>query len=188
MDRVKSTRKVVNGIDVQRLGETIKQVSNEPELARFQFRVRNRWSGDGGYSKSTVEDMYGAGAERPHKRRFEVEADEPEVLVGEDRAPNPVEHLLNALAGCLTGAMVYHAAARGIRLDEVESEIEGDLDVRGFTGTAKDVRKGYQRIRATFHVKSDAPAEVLRECASFSPVFDSLSNGVPIDLKIEKKA
>lgn len=179
---------MVNGVDVQRLGETIKQVSKDPDLGRFKFRVRNRWSGDGGYSKTTVQDMFGAGAERPHVQRFELEADEPEVLIGKDRAPNPVEHLLNALASCLTGAMVYHAAARGIRLEEVESEVEGDLDVRGFIGVSKDVRKGYQRIGVTFHVRSDASEETLRECALFSPVFDSITNGVPIDLTIEKKA
>lgn len=185
--RTTTRDRVVNGIDVQRLGETIKQVSKDPALARFQFRIRNRWSGDGGYSKTVVQDTYGAGAERAHKQRFELEADEPEVLVGKDRAPNPVEHLLNALASCLTGAMVYHAAARGIRLEEVESEVEGDLDLRGFTGVSTDVRKGYERIRVTFHVKSDAPEETLRECALFSPVFDSLTNGVPVDLTIEKK-
>ena len=187
VDRTTTPSKVVNGVDVQRLGDTIKQLSKQPDLARFQFKARNRWSGDGGFSRTEIQNPFGVGQEQPHKRRFELEADEPEVLLGQDRGANPVEHLLNALAACLTGAMVYHAAARGLRLDEVESEVEGDIDLRGFTGVSKDVRKGYQRIRVTFHVKSDAPPEQLRECALFSPVFDSITNGVPVDLKIEKK-
>jgi uncharacterized OsmC-like protein len=56
------------------------------------------------------------------------------IRSGEDQAPNPVEHLLNALAGCLTTAMVAHAAVRGIHIEELESEIEGDLDLRGYLG------------------------------------------------------
>lgn len=188
MDRTTTTSKVVNGVDVQKLGETIKQLSKEPELARFKFKAKNRWSGDGGYSHTEIRDPFGVGRDQPHRRRFELEADEPEVLLGQDRGANPVEHLLNALASCLTGAMVYHAAARGIRLDEVESEVEGDIDLRGFTGVSKDVRKGYQQIRVTFHVKSDATEEQLRECALFSPVYDSITNGVPVELKIQKKS
>ncbi len=188
VDRKTTASKVVNGVDVQRLGETIKQLSRQPDLAQFKFKARNRWSGDGGYSRTEVADPFGVGKDQPHRRRFELEADEPEVLLGQDRAANPVEHLLNALASCLTGAMVYHAAARGLRLEEVESEVEGDIDLRGFTGVSKDVRKGYQQLRVTFHVRSDATPEQLRECAMFSPVFDSIMNGVPIDLKIEKKA
>ncbi|MCO5169177.1 MAG: OsmC family protein [Planctomycetes bacterium] len=187
VNRTTTTSKVVNGIDVQALGETIKQLGKQPELARFKFKVSNRWSGDGGFSRTEVQDPYGVGKEQPHKQRFQVEADEPEVLIGKDRAPNPVEHLLSALVTCLTGAMVYHAAARGIRLDEVESEVEGDIDLRGFTGVAPDVRKGYQQIRVTFRVKSDAPEGALRECALFSPVFESITKGVPVDLRIEKR-
>lgn len=186
-NRTTTAQKVVNGVDVQKLGETIKQLSKQPDLARFRFRARNRWSGDGGLNKTTIDGLYGAGQEHPHKKPFELQADEPEVLAGKDRAANPVEHLLNALVTCLTTSMVYHAAARGIRLEEVESQIEGDIDLRGFTGVSPDVRKGYEKLRVTFKVKSDAPAAQLRECALFSPVFDSLTRGVPIDLTIEKK-
>jgi hypothetical protein len=40
--------------------------------------------------------------------------------------------------------MVYHAAVRGIKLDEVESKLEGDLDLRGFFAIADEVRPGYE--------------------------------------------
>jgi hypothetical protein len=45
---------------------------------------------------------------------FFVDCDEPPVLLGRDQAPNAAEYLLHALAACLTGSIVYHAAARGI--------------------------------------------------------------------------
>ena len=59
-----------------------------------------------------------------------TEADDPPNLAGHDEAPNPVEHLLHALASCLTTSMVAHAAVRGIAIEALESELEGDRDCR----------------------------------------------------------
>ena len=88
-------------------------------------------------------------------------ADEPPVLIGGDQGANPVEFVLHALAACLTTTMVYHAAARGIEIGAVSSELEGDIDVRGFMGLAPDVRKGYSAVRVKMSVESAAPAATL---------------------------
>ena len=50
------------------------------------------------------------------------------------------------------------AAARGVTLHEVESRIEGDINLLGIFGMSKDVRNGYQGIRASFSIKGDASA------------------------------
>src|SRR5690348_14781157 len=119
----------VNGVDVGRLSATIAHVTAEPALARFQFRAGNSWI-DGGYSRSTIQGFFGAGQEDTTRTApFTVDTDEPPVLLGENRAPNTVEYVLHALAACLSGTVVYHAAARGIVLDAVETTIQGDLDV-----------------------------------------------------------
>ena len=55
------------------------------------------------------------------------------------------------------------AAARGVRLTEVELTLEGDIDLRGAFGLSKEVRNGYQGIRVTFVVRGDASPEKLRE-------------------------
>ena len=66
----------VNGVDLDRLSGTIDAVSAEPVLARFQFRARNHWI-DGGYSRTTIKDFYGAGAEDATRTEpFSVDADE----------------------------------------------------------------------------------------------------------------
>ena len=180
------TKNVVNGVDVEALKEKAGVLKQQPELGKFTFKATNRWLG-GGHSKTTVTEFHGEGKDIEHDQAFEMEADEPHVLLGGDEGANPVEHLLNALCTCLTGAMVYHAAVRGIKIDEVESTVEGDLDVRGFMGLSDDVRKGYQNIDVTFKVKSDASPEKLKECALFSPVHDVVANGTNVNLKIEKK-
>lgn len=177
--------KVINGVDVDELAHRAHELQENPELAKFHFRISNRWL-DGGHSRTKVEDFEGVGERLSHKQTFRIEADEPDVLLGNDQGPNPVEHLLNALAGCLTSSLVYHAASRGIRIDAIQSTIEGDLDIRGFMGLSNDVRKGYQNIRVTFRVKSDADEQKLSELAQFSPVFDTVSHGTDISLRFEK--
>jgi uncharacterized OsmC-like protein len=175
----------INGLDVEALGRTIAGVREDPELGAFEFRTRTRWL-EGGNNRTTITSFHGVGQEND-ERRFVVEADEPSVLLGRDRAPNPVEYLLEALASCLTSAMVYQAAARGIVIDECECELRGELDVRGFLGLSPDARKGYRRIEARFRVKSTGTAEELEECARFSPVLDVVSNGTEVALEIERR-
>ena len=88
----------------------------------------------------------------------------------------------------MTTTMVYHAAVRGIKLDEVESKLEGDLDLRGFFAIADEVRPGYEEIRVNFKVKTDLEnLETLKELIRLSPVYDVVSNGTNVDVQIERK-
>jgi uncharacterized OsmC-like protein len=180
-----SITKVVNGVDLQRLTETIGAVQAQPELAAFEFRVTNEWI-DGGHNRSTVRNFYGVGQEDTSREAaFVFDADEPDVLLGGDNGANPVEYLLHALAACMTTSMVYHAAARGITIESVESQLQGDLDLRGFLGLDENVRPGYENIRATFKVKADTTAEQLEELVKFSPVFNSVCQPVNVEANVE---
>ena len=175
----------LNGVDLQRLGETIEAVQASPDLAKFKFRATNEWV-DGGHNRSTIRNFYGVGKEdTSRKAAFTFDADEPDVLLGKDNGANPVEYLLHALAACMTTSMVYHAAARGIAVESVESKLEGDLDLRGFLGLDENVRPGYENIRVTFKVKADATAEQLEELFKFSPVHNSVCQPVNIEAKVE---
>ena len=177
----------LNGVDTPTLFATLDVVKGQPELAKFQFRARNRWQ-SGTLSETTISTFSGAGGEHAHKTVFKVNADHPAVLVGEDRAPLPVEYLLHALASCITGGIANIAAARGVALTEVESQIEGDINLFGIFGMSKDVRNGYQGIRASFSIKGDAPPEKLQEIVeqsrARSAVFDVLTNGVPVSMSV----
>jgi uncharacterized OsmC-like protein len=181
--------KIINGVAVDDLFMTIDAIKTTPDIAKFKFRVRNQWL-RGSQNKSTVNAFYGAGQNLSRSKPFVLQADEPSVLLGKDAAANPVEHLLHALASCLTTSMVYHAAARGIQIEEVESSLEGDIDLHGFLDLDRSVRKGYQGIRVHFKIKADVPDEQLQEIVQlgpgYSPVFDSLTNGVPVSVKAER--
>jgi uncharacterized OsmC-like protein len=180
---------LTNGVDTDRLHETVAAVKGSPELGRFTFRIENRWI-DAGENRSQTKSFRAGGQEISHRADFTMAADEPEILLGRDKGANPVEHLLHALASCVTTSMVYHAAARGIPIEWVESSLEGDLDLQGFLGLDPTIRNGYQQIRLKLRIKADVNDEQLRELSSlgptFSPVFDSIAKGVPISVSAER--
>jgi uncharacterized OsmC-like protein len=185
--KTRRERLPLNGVDTPTLFGTLDLVKSQPELAKFQFRARNRWQ-SGNLSETTIGTFSGAGGEHAHKTTFRATADHPAVLVGQDRAPLPVEFLLHALASCITGGIANIAAARGVTLTEVESTLEGDIDLLGILGLSSDVRNGYQGIRASFSIKGDAPPETLQEIVAQSrarsAVFDVLTNGVPVSMSV----
>ncbi|HEY7258611.1 MAG TPA: OsmC family protein [Gaiellales bacterium] len=179
---------VRNGVDTEVLFGTLDAIRAQPELGRFQFRAENQWIA-GAHNRTTIKDFYGAGQEDSSRSEaFSIDAGEPAILLGSDTGPNPAEYLLHALAACLTTTLVYVAAARGVRLTEVESTLEGDIDVQGALGLSDEHRNGFEQIRASFRVKGDAPAEKLREVVSRaqkrSAVFDMVTNGVPVSVDV----
>ncbi len=178
-----TTQKQVNGVNVEQLFQTIDAIQVTPKIAKFTFRAKNQWQG-GGHNRTTINEFEGACQRHTRAQPFVLDNDEPPVLLGKDIGANPVEQVLHALAGCLTSSLVYHAAARGIQINEVESTYEGDLDLRGFLGLDPKVRNGYQQLRITFKVKGDAPEEKLQELVELaqkrSPVFDVVTHGVPV--------
>jgi len=177
---------VVNGIDTEVLGQTVQAIAEESELGKCHFRARNTWM-SGSQNCTTISGFYGAGQEIEHEQTFVMHSDEPPVLAGKDEAPNPVEHLLNALAACVTTSIVAHAAVRGIHIESVESELEGDMDINGFLGLKPDVPCGYTDIRMKFRIESDADTEVLQQFAAYSPVFNTITRGANVDIQIETK-
>lgn len=176
-----------NGIHMETLQGTVNAIAQEPELGACKFRASNLWLG-GNHNRSTISGFYGARQEIAHKQQFVLDADEPPILAGNDEGANPVEHLLNALAACVTTSMVAHAAVRGIHIEELESELEGDLDLRGFLGLDQDVPKGFTDIRIRFKVKTDARnMEILKTLTAFSPVLNTITRGARVDVQVEQK-
>ena len=178
---------LVNGVDTPTLMATVNAIKDDPGLGACRFRARNTWL-SGNHNRSVVSGFFGARQEIAHARTFEMDADEPAILAGHDQGANPVEHLLHALAACLTTSMVAHAAVRGIEIEELESALEGDIDLRGFLGLDATVPRGYTAIRVAFRARGTAENLArLRELAQFSPVFNTLSHGTRVEVTVEPK-
>jgi uncharacterized OsmC-like protein len=92
------------------------------------------------------------------------EAQAHEGVGGAGTAACSGDLLLGALAACaqLTCQMV--ATAMGIEATRMEVSVEGDLDLRGTLGLARDVGAGFSSIRVRFEI--DAPTATDDEIAS----------------------
>ena len=177
----------LNGLDVGAAFDTIEAIKADRSLGKFQFRARNVWI-DGGVNRSTIRDFYGAGQEDDSRvTDFVFTNGEPPVLLGNNEGANPVEFLLHALAGCVTTTLVLHAAARGIAIEDVSTELEGDLDVRGLLGLDESVSPGYEQIRIKMTVKAKCSDDELDDLLSFtrdhSPVCNTVCRPVPIQIE-----
>jgi uncharacterized OsmC-like protein len=180
----------VNGVNVTQLGESMDAIRETPELSRFKFRVSNRWI-EGTYNQATVNSYFGVLQEHDNRKPMVFDIDEPPVLLGQDRGPNPVEYLLVGLSGCVTTALVAHAAARGIEIKGLETFLEGDLDVQGFLGMSDTIPVSYQGITITFKIDADMTddekEELIRLAQQYSPVLATVMNPVPVHLKLHKE-
>jgi len=176
---------ICNGVNVTKLGQTIEAVKQQPEIGQFKFRARNQWD-NGGHNVATVDSFYGTCQELEHKQPFVMHADEPAVLLGEDNGANPVEFVLAGLSGCMTTTLAYHAAGRGMNIEKISSEFEGDIDLQGLLDLNPKVRSGYREIRVKFKVKGDLDEQTIQELLRKSPVYDTLANPVKIKIEVEK--
>jgi uncharacterized OsmC-like protein len=187
MDAMANEGMTRNGIDLERVAGLIGRIEADPALARFRFRARNRWVG-GSENRSTLFDFDGLGetAITRHKP-FEYTNDEPPALIGHDESANALEFLLHALAGSITTTFVLRAAALGVVIDSLFTEVEGEIDVRGMLGVAGAPASGYERIRVVIDVTATASESVLEEIIEFArvhaPVCGALMHAVPVRIE-----
>ena len=181
--------KIVNGVNVTQLFDTIENIKENKDIAKFNFRAQNKWV-DGTENHTTVSDYYGACKTHTRNKPHVFVKDEPPVLLGGDKGANPVEYLLVGLAGCITTSLVAHAAAKGIQIDSIESTLEGDIDLQGLLQLDENVNPGYQGINISFKIESDASDETLQGLIDLarkaSPVANTVSRPTPVNVKLAR--
>lgn len=172
-----------NGVDVERLEQTVEVLANDSAGGQFRFRADTAWTG-GLRCVTSINDFDQAG-ERIHTQEFAIKGDEPEQILGQRTAPNAVELLLAALGSCLSVGYAANAAAMGIELEELRFEMEGTVDLRGFLGISEEVRPGYNTMTCTAYIDADASEEELSELRkrveATSPLMDNIMNAVPLE-------
>ena len=180
-----ATPAITNGVNVTQLVDTIELIKRDPSLATFRFRSQTHWQG-GGRCETRIDGFYGAGQDMTRPTAHRLTGDEPPVLLGADAAPNAVEAVLHALAACISVGYVYNAAARGISIESLRFDAEGELDLRAFLGLSETVRPGFKSITFTATVKADATRRDLEELCEYvqrtSPLLDIIRNPVPVTI------
>ena len=173
---------VVNGIDVDDLFALIEGVRREPAKGKTNWRVATTWQGQA-RSRAEIES-YDIGGEKV-PRRFSIDIDEPRELGGSNSFANPQDHLIAALNACMTVGYVAQCAVRGITLESLAIETDGEIDLRGFLGIDPAVPQGYENLRYTVRIEGNGTkeqfAEVHKAVMATSPNFYNLSQ--PVVLK-----
>ena len=177
----------INGLDMEALVGTVDAVKQDPSLGSFEFRATNQWI-NGGENRSRIKEFYGAGSEDESRTTaFEFTNGEPPVLLGANEGANPVEFLLHALAGCVTTTTVLHAAARGIQIESLSTELVGTIDVQGLLALDDSVPVGYEQIQVKMDIKADCSDKELDELLAFaqdhSPVCNTVCRPVPVTVE-----
>lgn len=173
---------IVNGINTDDLKALAAAVAADPAAGQTNWKVRSEWRGRT-HNRSYI-DGFGMGGEYV-ERKFTIDVDEPEELGGSNRFPNPQEYLIAALNSCMMVGYAALCALNGIRLDHLEIETEGDIDLRGFLGLRDDITPGYESLKYTVRIKGDATAEqfeeIHRAVQKTSPNFNNIARAVQLN-------
>lgn len=165
-----TTVKSCTNIDLDAFDQTRAAVQDDASVGEGSFTTVTRWE-DGARARTTA-------------RSFTIETDEPAPLGGTDAAVDPMELLLASLGTCLTIGWVTHAARRGVEYRDLSIEVEGDYDLRGYLDIDDDVRPGFEAVRYTVDVDTDADEATLEEirhaAERTSPMFDNVLNGTDV--------
>ncbi len=183
-----ATTTIRNGVDVERLVQTIDAIQGDAGIAGFTFRSTTTWR-QGAASTSEVSAFTHMGRETAHARTHIFRGDEPDVLLGSDSGPNAVELVLAALGSCYAVGFVYNAAALGYEVEDLAFDVEGDLHLRNFVGIEEGPRPGFTAIRVRGRATAvNATQEQLDELCRYvqktSPVGDIIANAVPVEVSL----
>jgi uncharacterized OsmC-like protein len=176
----------LNGVNAQILNTVFESMRNQPEVAKVTFSVKSEWNG--GFSVTSASKGFRMGGQNIERNtEYKAQYDYPNQLSGKGRGPTVCESCMGALAACLTQTIVAHATSRGVQIDSIKINVEGDVDMRGWTGLSNDVRPGAQQFRVNMNIKSNnASKEEINELYEigrrFPPAFDTLTNGTSVVL------
>lgn len=175
---------VLNGWNVDAMTEAVEAVRQQPEAGKLTWRGAVTWDGAFGMNARTeaIEQMG-----QVIQRRFTLRGDHPPELLGQNTGPTAVETLLAALGSCITGTYAAQATARGIDLERLEVEIEGQIDLNGFFQLAP-VRPGLSGVKVNIRAQANADEHTLEELKQAtleaSPVYDSVAHPVSIETAV----
>lgn len=175
-----------NGVDTQALFQTIDAIKQEPGKASCKFFATTHWH-HGTVSDTKITHYELSGEDIPQD--YTMTVDEPSGLLGTDAAPNPQMMLFAALNTCVLNTFIVNAAAKGIRVDSVQIDTRGELDLRGFLAIDKSVNAGYDTINFVFRVSGDGTPEQFQECLEagtrYSPNYQTITKAVKVNYNLE---
>lgn len=153
----------LNGIDINALQNFARDVAADATKRHASFNVKTEWKGQ---TRSVAKVSRYSLAGQTYSRDFEITADEPQQLLGQNTAPNPLELLLAALNACMSVGYAANAAMMGVKIHSLEIETDTTLDLRGFLGLDDSLNPGNDEVSVAVRLHTDAPRERVEELHS----------------------
>lgn len=154
--------------------QVIKAFTKKPELAQAVYQAKTK----------LVENLKTEAQVGNHI----MVIDEPQEMGGTDAGPNPLDTFLAALGTCQEITYAAYAAVMGIKLDKVEVEVKGDIDLRGLLGIG-DIKPGFRKISYLTRITSLEPKEKIQQLIAaveaHCPVMDSIKTPIEVEGKVE---
>jgi uncharacterized OsmC-like protein len=181
----------INGVNPQQLGSLLNTIKDHPDASEAKFFVKTEWKCEdeddsgGFYVRSSCKDFQLGGQTIQRNKSYTMVFDFPPQFSGEGKGLTVCEGCMSSLGACITQTIVAHATARSINIDSISIDIEGNIDLQGFTGLSTDTRPGAQGFRLNVNIKSTTASKEqisqLYEIGKrFSPAFDTLTNGTSV--------
>jgi len=174
---------MLNGINLEGLQEYIEVITEKPSEAISSYGITARWLGGVNTQISTHNQKVG---QKTIQKDFKFIIGEPEELLGNNQHPTPQDYLLGGLAGCMIVGFVTNAAKKGIKLDSVELQITGDLNLRGFLNVDAEAPVGFDKINFNFDVQGSGTQqeydEIISKVQRFSPNYRTISDAVELSV------
>ena len=141
------------------LGSFMNTLKAIPDASKATFFVKTEWNskeeGGGGFCfRSSTKNFEIGGQSIQRNSSYITLFDFPPEFAGEGKGPTVCEACMSNLGVCITQTIVAHATARGINLDSIIIDLEGNIDLRGSTGISSDVRPGAQGFKVNVNIYS----------------------------------
>lgn len=161
---------VLNGMNVPELRDYVESMKANPSVAERNPTIVARWNGG---------------------PRAVIRHEEQTLEIGGEGEPSAMVLLLASLAACDVEVVATTATLLGLELEHLEVEAKGHFNVQRLLGIEEGPDPGYDRIGYTIRVRApqatDEQVEALKTvCERSSPVGDSLSRRIPLELTVER--
>jgi len=118
----------------------------------------------------------------------DIHIDEPESFDGTDEGPSPVEFFLIGIGGCLGSTFAYCLQKQDVEIDKLEVVVDGQLKHVGPKLSLRLVNiEAELKITTRDNDSSDKIEKCVKSFQEYCIVTNSITQGVPIDVKVSKK-
>ena len=117
--------------------------------------------------------------------------DQPIAAGGTDKGPTPIDAFLSTISSCLGTIAHIVARQKGIKIDKMEFQVSGEIDIDILLGRSEEGRAGFNSIYVEAHLESpdlddEGKIKFLNEVDRRCPVSETVLNGSYININLSE--